>query len=401
MTNTMATEPDKDNKLSKRLAHLASTGGFPAMIVAFTGDLLGPKGGWIAVGLIGVFAIVIAVYLLFSLSNLTTPGSAPWWYKWTSGDKELSWIWSSQPAFFAHGVHVVALFGILCFFSAGKTYAALGSGGYIGKNVDAVAAAQKQLGISQAILSEQKKTTEQLSSINAKADNFKKENSDDPRKELSNRGVAWENFRLTRAITAADLPTIELFLKGGMPISAADAVAAFTGPNRAARDLLVTYKDLFNAQDCEKFVARLDTKAVLAADQAAGTMVSKLCSNSAARANLEKALTQASEQNMRQLAAYNAELAKVRSPQQCLQDETKDGGKRLTEEASRFNPTSVMTYSLRQSMLANINMKLMTGKSNFLDEVKIYCAAQATEKPNISIDDGYVRRTKTLLDWIS
>lgn len=401
MPNPIATEPDKDNKLSKRITHLASTGGFPAMIVAFAGDVLGPKGGWIAVGLIGVVAIVIAVYLLFSLSNPSATSHTPWWYKLTNGDKELNWIWSSQPAFFTHGVHVVALFGILCLFSAGKTYAALGSGGYIGKNIDAVAAAQKQLGISQAILIEQKKTNEQLSSINTKADNFKKESSDDPRKELSNRGVAWENFRLTRAIASADLPTMELFLKGGMPISTADAVAAFVGSNNAVRVLVVSYKDLFNSQDCPNFVGRLDIKAVLAADQAAGAMVSKLCSNPATRAYLEKTLGQATEQHTRQLAAYNAEVAKVRNPQQCLQDETRDGGKRLMEEASRFNPTSVTTYSLRQSMLANINVKLMTGKTNVLDEVKNYCSAQAAEKPNISIDDSYVKRTKTLLDWVA
>jgi|GEM_PF-2002301 len=378
MSDAIATEKEKDNKLSKRIGHLASTGGFPAMIVAFAGDVLGPKGGWIAVGLIGVVAIVLAAYLLFSLSNPATEGRAPWWYKLTNGDKELNWIWGSQPAFFAHGIHVVAFFGVLCLFSAGKTYAALDAGGYIGKNIDAVAAAQKQLGISQAMLTEQKKTNEQLASIDSKATNFKKESSDDPRKELSNRGVAWENFRLTRAIASADLPTVELFLKGGMPIATADAVAAFDGSNNAVRDLVVAYKNLFNAQECQSFVSRVKQNAVLSADRSAEGLIKQLCSNAETRSYLEKELGQAKDQQARALAAYNAELAKVRSPQKCLDDETKDGGRRLMDEASQFNRTSVMTYSLRQSMLADINAKLMFGNANIRDDVKKYVSALLT-----------------------
>lgn len=401
MSDAIATEKEKDNKLSKRIGHLASTGGFPAMIVAFAGDILGPKGGWIAVGLIGFLAIALAAYLLFSLSNPTAEGRTPWWYKLTNGDKELNWIWDSRPAFFAHGVHVIAFFGVLCLFSAGKTYAALDAGGYIGKNIDAVAAAQKQLGISQAMLTEQKKTNEQLSSIDAKATNFKKESSDDPRKELSNRGVAWENFRLTRAITSADMQTVELFLKGGMPISTADAVAAFDGSNNAVRDLVVAYRDLFNPQDCQSFVSRVKLSAVLSADRSAGGMIKKLCSNPETRSYLAKALEQATDQQVKALAAYNAELAKIRSPQKCLDDETKDGGKRLMDEASQFSRTSVMTYSPRQSMLADINSKLMFGNTNIRDDVKKFCATQAIEKPNINIEDSHVRRMKTLLDWIA
>jgi hypothetical protein len=401
MTEATAADNNKDNKLSKRIAHLASTGGFPAMVVAFAGDVLGPRGGWIAVGLLGFLAIVIAAYLLFSLSNLPADGRIPWWYKLTSGDKELSWIWGSQPVFFAHGIHVVAFFGVLCLFSAGKTYSALDSGGYIGKNIDAVAAAQKQLGISQAMLNEQKKTNEQLASIDAKATNFKKENSDDPRKELSNRGVAWENFRLTRAIASADVQTVELFLKGGMPIATADAVAAFEGSNQPVRELLVAHKELFSPQNCEGFVSRLKLNAVLSADRSAAGMFVKLCSNPETRSYLEKKLEQATEQQARAVAAYNAELAKVRSPQKCLADETKDGGKRLMDEASQFNRGTALTYSLRQTLLAEIQSKLMFGSANIVDEVKKYCAAQAIEKPNISIDDSYVRRLKTLLDWVA
>ncbi len=401
MTEPVASEKNRDNKLSKRISHLASTGGIPATIVAFSGDILGPKGGWIAVGLIGVFAIVLAAYLLFSLSNLRAEGSTPWWYKLTNGDSELNWIWGSQPAFFAHGIHVVALFGGLCLFSAGKTYAALDAGGYIGKNIDAVAAAQKQLGISQAILSEQKKTNEQLASIDAKATNFKKENSDDPRKELSNRGVAWEHFRLTRAIASSDLQTVELFLRGGMPIATADAVAAFDGSNPAVRDLVVSHKDLFNPQDCQSFVSRVKLNVVLSADRSAVAMVKKLCSNPDTKRHLAKELAQATDQQARQLTAYNEELAKIKSPQKCLEDETRDGGRRLMDEATRFHPTSVMTYSLRQSMLVAINAKLMFGNTDIRDEVKKYCATQAIEKPNISIDDSQVRRMRTLLDWVA
>lgn len=58
-----------------------------------------------------------------------------------------------------------------------------------------------------------------LESLNTKADNFKREVSDDPRKELANRGILWNKNNFIDAVEANDIETVGLFLDGKMAIA--------------------------------------------------------------------------------------------------------------------------------------------------------------------------------------
>lgn len=70
------------------------------------------------------------------------------------------------------------------------------------------------------VTSDIKDTTQSINSgvqeLSTKADNLKKETSDDPRKELANRGISYNKSSFQQAISANDLDSVILFLQGGL-----------------------------------------------------------------------------------------------------------------------------------------------------------------------------------------
>lgn len=66
------------------------------------------------------------------------------------------------------------------------------------------------------ISSKQDKIIEVIEKTDKKIDLVKEETSDNPRKELANLGINWSEESFVSALKQGDLPTIELFLKGGM-----------------------------------------------------------------------------------------------------------------------------------------------------------------------------------------
>ena len=59
----------------------------------------------------------------------------------------------------------------------------------------------------------------EISKINEKAGNFKKETSDDPRKELANIGVSWNKYNFENCLSMQDNKCIKLFLQGGFNVN--------------------------------------------------------------------------------------------------------------------------------------------------------------------------------------
>lgn len=386
--------------LSKRLGGLVTTGGIPATIVSFTGDLFTPKGGWILVGVLGVLALVIGGYLLLSLQH-REENEMPWWYRMISSDSELGWAWKAETPIFAHGIHVIFLFGVVCLFSAQKSFAAAAEGGVLAGKVDAVAVAQRQLGISEQILAEQKKTNAALESLNKAAEGSKREISANPRIQLADKGVMWEAFRLTEAIKTQDKSTVALFLEGEMPIAVGDAWAGFKSPNGEIKKLLLSHSRLFNPADCKSFVGGLDASAVNQADELSAELVRTFCRNDVARSYVAQELEKQQKFMDRQMAAYNEALARQQTPEACMQHELRDGGRPLMQEASLFNPMAYTTMGPRQQMLAALNAKLITGRvGDVRPEVRKYCDRQANATPNISTDDTHLQKWKRLQRWV-
>ncbi len=205
-----------DNKLSKRVSSLFAFGALPSGFIALVGDFFTPKGGAIAVGVLGVFALIFLIYLITYLSASDGAGKKPWWFQLTSNDKDINWIWKPKSPFSSHGVHVLIVVVIVCFFSANKSLASVNKTGYLAKNLDSISLAQEQLGVTQQILIETQKTSKEVGELNKKADNFKKENSDDPQKELINLGFRWSEEGLWHAVLDKDVKAVNLYMKAGM-----------------------------------------------------------------------------------------------------------------------------------------------------------------------------------------
>lgn len=76
-------------------------------------------------------------------------------------------------------------------------------------------------------------------SIEHNLQNVKKETSEDPRKELANRGIMWDRSALKSAVKAGDLKAVQLFLDGGMKLSYPDVGVALEFNNQAMLNLLL------------------------------------------------------------------------------------------------------------------------------------------------------------------
>jgi hypothetical protein len=407
----MSTENPKpaesDNKLTQRAGQLFSISAMPAAAISTIGDIFGPKGGWLFVGVLGFLSILLAVYLLMSLS-ISDSDKRPFWYRWTSNDKELSWIWTSKPALLSHGVHVVALFGVLCLFSAGKTYASLEDGGYLGKNIDAVAAAQKQLGLTQLQIELQKKTNEELSSLNKQATNFKKEVSDDPRKELANLGLSWSNENFSKAVKNSDLKTTKLYLAGGMPVSETDVVEAL-GNSQSGKEISVAiaqYAGQFDKSRCTALFARLSFENVAKVSDEGRSLVVALCKSRENVAHVEmlsaKAENQISVEKQRQEAAKRER----KTPQACFSDEFGKNGEKILSEAEDYSLMKMINKTSigpREEMLAKLNIAMSTNLlvSNGAQIVREYCEEKSKAVEGGPIDSREFNKWSTIKRWLS
>lgn len=388
--------------LMRRVSGLITAGGIPASIVAFFGDLFTPVGGWMVVGALGVVALIAGCYVLAWLRKPIGERSSPWWYRLTSEDHDLGWIWRAKNPFAAHAVHVLLFFGVVCIFVSQKSFAAASDGGVLAKNMDMFAAAQIQLGISKEILAEQRRTNELVQALSVKADGLKKEISDNPRVRLADQGVAWEAHLLTRAIKRGDGPTVQLFLAGGMPVSSEDALSGFTSTSAEVKRLLIENNHLFEARICPAFLDGLNAIEVAEADSTSGELVNQLCANSVAREHAERNLTEAIQFYDRQRAEYKELLARRRTVDDCVSYELRDQGRPLMREVSSFSLIGAgFTLTSRQQMIAELSISFGAGlEPDVPVEVRKYCERQATEAPNVSVDDREVKKWKAIKRWI-
>lgn len=93
-------------------------------------------------------------------------------------------------------------------------------GGLLASQFKVVQQIQGQLGV---IESELRGTRRAVESIDQRVGTLKRETSDNPRKELANRGIAFSADSYAEALRRSDLDTIDLFLQGGMDIYATEA----------------------------------------------------------------------------------------------------------------------------------------------------------------------------------
>lgn len=363
-------------KLKERLQGLATIAAIPSAALGLIGDVFNPAGGWILVGAAGIVALLIAVFLLATMSAKGQRFFDTLWARLTVESPDSRWIWSPERPWTSHGLHVVCVFGLISLLIAGKSFAASESGGILAANVPAISVAQQQLGLTEKIYEEARKTTAALERIDDKADNFKRERSDDPRKELINSGVLWESVRLERAIADGDIRTVDLFLQGGMPVSARGAVSAFKRESPEIAELVARNKALFDASNCKHFLTDLDPETVLGGDKHREGLIAALCANKAGRAVAQEYVDDMQERYTWIQAENKRRDAQRMSSKECIRIQSSD--EKLADKALAFGgPTRHTSLDDYEFMLVSIHTAISVGFTDFSKPIKEYCDKQA------------------------
>ena len=225
---------------SKRTRTLLAAGAMPSTLLAAIGDFFSPKGGWILPLALGLVALATLCFMLL----LGTRAAA----KISEGDSDLEGWWDG-PRWSQLGVWAIASFAISSLFFGWWSHARAEVGGVLASNINIVSDAQQQLGLLDRIESNTARTAGATETIR---DTVKRETSDDPRKEINNRGQQWSERGFLEAIDRADLESIELYLKGRMSIDKVDnfVFSLIYNRNYSALDLFEKYKLSASLESC-------------------------------------------------------------------------------------------------------------------------------------------------------
>lgn len=215
--------------LSRKMRALVAAGAVPSTIIAGIGDFFSAKGGWLLPLALGLVAIAV----LIGLWGIGTDKVA----RASEGDLAMEGWWDG-PYSSQLGVWVIATIAASSFFLSAWSHARAAEGGVLGSNFRVVEDAQQQLGLLTGIEENTRRTASATAAIR---DTVKRETSDDPMKEINNKGQAWSERGLLEAIRRQDLESVELYLKGRMTVDNTDNFVFASIYNRAYAHL-----DLFD-----------------------------------------------------------------------------------------------------------------------------------------------------------
>lgn len=208
---------------------LEKTAGPIGLLTATAGailDFLTPLGNYIYV----LAAILLVLTVLSAICSKSNPmlqkvknstAFAPDFIK-----NELVELWQPDGvAFWKKG-----LFQVLTFLTAlsmgAAVYAKDNPKGFLATKIDSVASLQTSLRLIDSklgdISAKQDKIIEGVDTTNKKLDSVKKETSQDPRKELANMGVDWNEENFWEAIINNDKKVSQLFVDGNFHITSDD-----------------------------------------------------------------------------------------------------------------------------------------------------------------------------------
>ena len=201
---------------------LEKTAGPIGLLTATAGailDFLTPLGNYIYV----LAAILLLLTVLSAICSKSNPilqkvknstAFAPDFIK-----NELVELWQPDGvAFWKKGLFQVLTFLTTLSLGAG-VYAKDNPNGFLATKIDSVANLQTSLGLIDSKISDisakQDKIIEGVEIANNKLDLVKKETSENPRKELANLGITWDDESFTDAMIKKDGKEVALFLNAG------------------------------------------------------------------------------------------------------------------------------------------------------------------------------------------
>ncbi len=236
----------------------------------------------------------------------------------------------------------------------------------------------------------------------------KKESSSDPRKELANIGISWEEKNLRSAIERGDNRVVGLFLDGGMPWKLYYTQQALAEDNHPGTlELLLQHKSLMDEPNgCEGLSGSSMLRTLSNRDSLTPSQVNYLkafCSSSADVQLIKGKLATAVSFEQRQRQAYDREMAAREPANTCERRLLANNAQNLLADAARFSLSGSSTYSLHDALLADINVKLISGdiqSRSIRQSVKDYCVKQASQPPNIAIDNNWSKAQQKIYDVV-
>lgn len=189
----------KKGNFQKSVKFVLTIGGGLSSIISFFSDILMP---------IAPFGLYISLFMLIGMLISIIMHFIP------SIDKKFTgkyYWWAPIPI-------MCLSFSIITFlcYGIGKSS---GEQGFLASKYEIFYNVQKDFNIISKSLNEINNNTNKIAQntekISDKIDNVKKEISDDPRKELANRGIAWTNNKFEEVIFNRDYENLKLFLEGG------------------------------------------------------------------------------------------------------------------------------------------------------------------------------------------
>lgn len=198
------------------------TTGTVAVAVAAVGDFFSSVHGYLLPITAAAIALLIAVYFFLQKSS-------------AHGSTESRWS--------RHGVHVFLVFSVVTAAIGAKSSVLSQQGGILGTTVPAVSNLQDSMGLLQKSIQIQGETRDALKELSEKV---KKETSNNPRKELANRGIEWTDHAMRQAMNKRDLETVNLFLDGGYDLHDARATMGNMGMHYFTGGNFEKYKPLLN-----------------------------------------------------------------------------------------------------------------------------------------------------------
>lgn len=234
----------------------------------------------------------------------------------------------------------------------------------------------------------------------------KKETSVDPRKELANIGIAWDERNIRDAINRGDTRAVSLFMQGGMNWKLYYADKALLADHRETLAVLLEHVSLMDEKEgCQMMSGKL--LVVTGKGQPLTPMQTQFlktfCSSPEDVSKLKASVDKWLKYEKYQRDAYDREIAKREPADRCKRRLLADNGHAVMEKASQFDIINTRIVTPYDHLLKTLAVNLMVGTlttSDIRNKINAYCDLQEKSEPNIDIGDGMSRARQVLYDVV-
>ncbi|MEZ8776100.1 hypothetical protein AB4584_11760 [Vibrio splendidus] len=182
----------------------------------------------------------------------------------------------------------------------------------------------------------------------------------DPRESLSSKGIEWNYQNFLSAITSDDIEAIELFSEAGMKLKSnhfQSLVNDYLSPEIST--VFLEY-EVVSASICPVNYESLAFYAHLENDISKMSFIKKICSNELVISKFNR-LLEKEKKSLKKREINN--LNRKSQINSCMSKLSKTKTHDFYSEASKFVITSVNTYSIRQEVLAKLNVEILLNSS--------------------------------------